>query len=727
VTDIASRRTEDLLEGLTEAQRVAVTTEAAPLCILAAAGAGKTRVLTRRIAHRVGTGRADPRHVLALTFTRKAAAEMALRLRQLGLRERVVTGTFHAVASAQLRRWWADRGQPAPVLLQRKARLLAPLVAARPGLAGVPVADIAGQIEWARARLITPDTFEATARSSQRALPAPARELASVYGRYEDEKRRRGLIDFDDLLARCADAILGDPAFAAAQRWRWRHVFVDEFQDVNPLQHRLLLAWLGDSVDLCIVGDPNQAIYGWNGADPRLLAEVTDRWPTTEVVRLDANHRCSPQIVAAAAAVLGPDGATLVSSRPDGPAVTSRAWASSDAEAEGVAAAVRRAHDAGSPWSACGVLVRTNAQAVAIAEACRAASVPVRMPGGAALLDQPAARVACEELARRPDASVRVAAADLDHWATIGGPLPAMVDRGVSEGLLSGRSRPGSGVAAGDPAAARRSSPGDAGDGSGAEERAVLAALADLARHAARIDETMTVGGWLQWLPAALGREDELAGDDAVTVCTFHRAKGLEWSAVWVCGLEAGLVPIGRATSPAAEAEERRLLYVALTRARRELHCSWAEERRFGNRAVRRQPSPWLSLIQCRSADGPDDGSPATPPTPEQWQQRLREQRDRLRAGGPPRRRPSSGALRPDWPVADAHLADALRDWRSSVARASGVPAHVVLHDTVLLAVAATRPRDRQALLSVPGLGPLKADRYGDRLLALVEQSARSA
>jgi DNA helicase-2/ATP-dependent DNA helicase PcrA len=679
---------DELLDGLTGAQRHAVTTPSTPLCILAGAGAGKTRVLTRRIAYRTATGTADAAHVLALTFTRKAAAEMTGRLRHVGLRDRVAAGTFHAVASAQLRRWWADRGQSAPVLLDRKARILAPILAERPALAGVALADVAAQIEWARARLVGPDRFAEAARASGRALPVPGEQVAAVYARYEHEKRRRGVVDFDDILDRCAAVIEDDPGFAAAQRWRWRHVFVDEFQDVNPLQYRLLLAWLGDRRDICVVGDPNQAIYGWNGADPRLLDGVADRWPGTEIVRLDANHRCSPQIVAAAAAVLGSAGSGLTSSRPDGPAVAVRAWPSAEAEAHGVAAAVSAAHGRGLRWSQCAVLVRTNAQAVAIAEACRAAAVPVRTPGGAALLDDPVARWVLTELGHRPGLPVRVAVADLDGWATDG--AGELVTRGAG---------------------------GDAGDAL-RQAQGVVGALGELARHAERIDNAMTVGAWIGWLPAALGRDVGAERDDAVTVCSFHRAKGLEWNAVWVCGLEAGLVPIGRAATPAAEAEERRLLYVALTRAGQELTCSWAEERSFGGHAVRRQPSPWLSAL------GPDGTDEPVAPTVEEWQRRLAEQRARLSEGTSRRRRPSSGALPPDWPTPDPRVLDALRAWRAGVARASGVPAHVVLHDTVLLMLAAVRPADHAALVALPGLGPVKAERHGATLLALVAAEA---
>jgi DNA helicase-2/ATP-dependent DNA helicase PcrA len=692
-----------LLDGLTPAQRRAVTTEAAPLCVLAAAGAGKTRVLTRRIAYRVAAGTADPSRVLALTFTRKAAGEMGARLASMGMRERVTTGTFHAVAAAQLRRWWADRGQPMPALLDRKSRLLGPIVGARPGLRGASVADVAATIEWAKARLVVPADLESAARSAHRGLPAAGDDIAAAYERYEHEKTKRGLLDFDDLLVRCADAIGRDPVFAAAQRWRWRHVFVDEFQDVNPLQDRLLRAWLGPSVDLCVVGDSDQAIYGWNGADPALLASFPTRWPGCEVVSLDANHRCSPQIVAAAASVLGPAGARLVSSRADGAKVTVRSWPSTAAEAQGVAGELRRAKTEGKAWSQMAVLVRTNAQSVPIAEACRAAGVPVRTPGSVALLNQPAVRRALDELRRRPGARIRTAIWDLDEWAT-----------------AAVASQP---PAAGGPSCRPAVSP----DGDG--DAAALVAVAALARYAERLDEAMTVGTWLDWLPVTLGSDSESGSADAVTICSFHRAKGLEWASVWLCGVEAGLVPIGRAVSPAALDEERRLLYVAMTRAALELRCSWSETRSFGSGTVRREPSPWLSSIE----DATMDGEPERPEvTPAEWQRRLVVQRDRLRAGrgsGPSagRRHRVAGSVGADWPAPDARVLDALRSWRAEAARAAAVPAHVVLHDTILTALAAVRPADEAALLQVPGLGPVKASRYGPTLLALVADRAVSA
>lgn len=672
-----------LLGDLTAAQRQAVETDAAPLCVLASAGAGKTRVVTRRIAYRVATGSADARHVLALTFTRKAAAELGERVMALGLRERITAGTFHSVAAAQLRQWWRDRGVAPAAVLASKARLVSELASQRPTLAGAGPAALAGEIEWAKARLVAPADFEDASRG--RDLPAPAADIASLYQRYQHELTRRGLIDFDDLLARCAAALQSDPAFAAAQRWRWRHLFVDEYQDLNPLQFRLLRGWLGPGVDLCAVGDPHQAIYGWNGADPGLLAAFSEHWPGATVLRLDDNHRCTPQVVAAAAAVLGPAAGGLRSSRADGPPPAVIAYPSDRAEARGAAAEVRAARHRGLPWSQMAVLVRTNAQAGAFRDAFRAAGIPHRVTGAAALLDEPAVQQALEDLRRRRTLPFPLLAADLS-------------------------------TAAGDP---------------GAGSAPALSRLADLAREFASVDAEATADGFLAWLPAA-GGEDTAEGDGAVTISSFHRAKGLEWEAVWVCGLERGLVPLTRAASAAAEAEERRLLYVALTRAQRELHCSWAETRHFGARGVPRDPSPWLAAIDLAAGAAPNLDTSG----PDEWRQRLAEQRQALRsarrAQGRPRRRggagPASEPSRGDGAeAADRLLMAELRAWRAQRARAAGVPAHVLLHDRTIEALATRRPGDEEALLAVPGMGPVKVARFGPQLLALLGAHRASA
>ena len=643
----------ELLDGLTPAQRNAVVSPGAPLCILAGAGAGKTRVLTRRIAHRVATGSAEAGHVLALTFTRRAAGELASRLRALGVRDRVTAGTFHAVAYAELRRRWADRGEVAPTLLDRKSRLLGSVLAGRClTRSEASLGELAAEIEWAQARLVAPGDYARSALAAGRRPPLPAEEMGALYGRYETEKRRRGLVDFDDLLLRLITAMEGDASFAAAEQWRWRHIFVDEFQDVNPLQHRLLLTWLGERTDLCVVGDPNQAIYAWNGADPRLLAGFRDAHPTAEVVRLDDNHRSSPQIVAAAVAALGgdagPAGLTR-STRPDGPAVTVRSYASEHDEARGVASSLRRRHGPGVAWSQLAVLARTNAQLVIVDRALRAVGIPSRVAGGG-LLERPEVAAALQALTAAGPGALAARLPDL-------------------AGLASAESED--------------------------ERRVSVELLGGLGREYLQLDPQATIEGFAAWLDASL--RGDRGGDtrppaDAVTLSTFHRAKGLEWPVVFLVGLEDGLVPIGRDLD-----EERRLLYVALTRAEWEVHCAWASRRSFGDRAVPRRPSPWLGAIEASAHPGL---------IPEAMPDDLRASRDRLR--------------RPVQPGVDQAVLAALNEWRAQAARAAQVSPHVVFHDATLAALAAARPTTTSELLAVPGLGPVKAARYGETLLALV-------
>jgi DNA helicase-2/ATP-dependent DNA helicase PcrA len=637
---------------LNEAQRRAVTTDAAPLCILAGAGSGKTRVLTRRIAHRVASGTAEADRVLALTFTRKAAGEMASRLRGLGVPGRPTVGTFHAVAYAQLRRRWADRGESEPALLDRKVRIIGPLMR---GSTAVP-ADVAGEIEWAKARMINPSAYAMQATKAGREPPLPATDIAELYRRYEKEKRRRGLVDFDDLLFQLAKAIEDDESFADAQRWRFRHLFVDEFQDVNPVQHRLLTAWLGDRPDLCVVGDPNQAIYAWNGADASYLTDFTRRFRTAEVVRLDENYRSSPQILAAANAVLADGfvkGAELKANRPAGPMPDVQPYPDEQAEADGVVDGIRTAHQPGSQWSDFAVLVRTNAQTVVIERALTEAGIPVRVRGDGAFLQQPEIRQALQDL-RTGRLAERV-----DELESR---LPLIVPE---------------------------------------DRRANVETLITMAREYLAADPAGTPAGFSGWLTAALRHDAGGTEADAVDLVTFHRAKGLEWPVVFVCGLERGLVPIGRAETPAERAEERRLLYVALTRAERELHCSWAMQRTFGTRTMNRQPSPWIAVIQsacgrpAAAMSGPGRAAGAGAAT------------------GPKKLRAS--ALAPDPP-----LLAALKSWRLERARKAGLPAYIIFPDKTLEAIAAARPANDHELLAIPGVGPVKLASWGREVLELL-------
>jgi ATP-dependent DNA helicase UvrD/PcrA len=668
-----------LLSDLNDRQREAVTTLTTPLSILAGAGSGKTRVLTRRIAWLARQGVIEPRHVLAVTFTRKAAGELSDRLERLGVRRAVTSGTFHGLALAQLRRRWRDRGETVPALLERKSKILAPLLGGGSSV-GAEAAEVAGEIEWAKARLVAPCGYEAAVTAAGRATPRPAGEIASLYDRYETEKSRRGVVDFDDLLWRLADALESDAEFAAVIRWRHRHFFVDEFQDVNPAQFRLIRLWLGDRRDLCVVGDDDQAVYGFTGADAGYLVHFARHFPGAGVVRLEENYRSTPQVLAAAHAVLPGGSRRKKPLRPtlaDGPLPTVAAYASDRDEAESVARAIQAAHQPGAPWAGTTVLYRTNAQSAPLEAALRAARIPYRVRGAARFLDRPAVAAALNELRR--------AAA-----AAPGLPLKAHL-----AGLLEWAEEAGGGEEA------------------TRDRREHVDALVRLGHEYVTVDDgEATAAGFITYLLTVLAEEDP-TGADAVDLLTFHKAKGLEWPTVFVTGLERGLVPIAYAETPAALAEERRLLYVALTRAERELHLSWAQRRTLGGREMTRQASAYLTSIEAAlAAFGPDgDGD---------WQAAVAAERARLAkaraAAG--RGRAMVGAS------ADPRVLAELVAWRKTLARASGVPAQVIFHDATLAAVAEAKPTDRAALMALPGLGPLKVERYGDELLALVARSS---
>jgi DNA helicase-2/ATP-dependent DNA helicase PcrA len=673
-----------LLEGLDATQRDAVTSTAAPLAILAGAGSGKTRVLTRRIAWQSREQLVDPAHVLAVTFTRKAADELRTRLGRLGVRESVTAGTFHAIALAQLRRRTEEAGRTMPALLERKVRLLIPLVPGRGREATLLAAEVASEIEWAKARLVKPAGYEHAVAAAGRTPPRAAGEVAEIFAAYEREKRKRKLVDFDDLISGCADALEHDADFAAAQRWRFRHLFVDEFQDASAAQFRLVRAWLGDRSDLCVVGDGDQAIYGFAGADSSYLVRFLrhfppEQFPAAGVVQLGSNYRSTPQVVAAAGAVLGAPGRrrpAVHATRPDGPVPEIAEFPSDDAEAAAVARAVRTLHEPGRRWSRIAVLYRVNAQSAAFEEALARAGVPFRVRGGGRFLDRPEVKVALDTLraAARAAPSRRFA----EH----------LTDFASDADTLS------------------------------EERREHIDALARLGREYLEAEGgSGTVDGFLAFLQASLQGDDAGASADAVELLTFHRAKGLEFDTVFVTGLERGLVPISYAKTPEALDEEQRLLYVALSRAERALHLSWARQRAVGMRIANRTPSPWLARIERAVTSGVDPDAPAA-----DARARIADARDRVgRAGGATSRPTGSAAVPPD----DAPLYDALVAWRLRQSRAANAPAYVIFPNSTLAAIAAARPASARDLLAVPGIGPVKAERYGDAVLALVTEHAR--
>ena len=577
-----------LLDDLDSHQRAAVVSTAAPLAIIAPAGSGKTRVLTRRVAYRVREGLADGRHVLAVTFTRRAAGELVARLGALGAEGPISAGTFHAIALAQLRRFAAERNRETPRVLERKARVLGPLMTSRGReAAAAGVNDVAAEIEWAKARLVAPERYELAVRAVGRRVPRPAAQIADLYARYELEKRRRHLVDFDDVLRTTADLIEGDETLAAVVRFRVRHLFVDEFQDATPLQLRVVRAWLGASRDLTVVGDPAQAIYGFAGADAAPLVEFERAFPGSETIALTRNYRSTPAIVAVAEAALGSvdTGAREqpAAVRPDGERPVIVAYADADAEAAAIADACWRAYADGVPWARMAVLFRTNAQSAGFEAAFARRGVPFRAGDASRFAARPEVRAMLDWLHRasaeqpgRPLAHVLADfAADLDAPAT-------------EELLEQGREY----VAA---------------EGDGAD-----------------------VAGFATWLDVAGASVDSAtdAPGSGVQLVTFHRAKGLEWDLVFVTGLERGLVPIAWATTPEARAEERRLLHVALSRARDELRCSWARSRAGTRRTASREPSPFLGALEHEAVAARVETLPAL--------DHLAELRTTLAAASPP-------------------------------------------------------------------------------------------
>ncbi len=688
-----------LLAGLNDAQRQAVTAAGGPVVVLAGAGSGKTRVLTRRIARRILDDETDPRRVLALTFTRKAAAELRHRLAGLGLRDGIQAGTFHAVALLQLRERWVDRGIVPPTLLKGKTRLVASLLSTtrsrsdRSGSRTLAL-DVVAEIDWARARLIDPDDYPTVAAANGRTPPVAAERITDLLGRYAQEKQRRRVVDFDDLLELALRDLRRDPSFAAAIRWRYRHLYVDELQDVNPLQFALLEQWRGESDDLFVVGDPNQAIYGWNGSDPQLLATFARREPAATVIELRENHRSTPQILAVAAATI--EARALDATRADGPAPTITAYADAEAEAIGIARRVAQAHAEGARWSDQAVLARTNAQLPTIERALLDAGIPVHLRSESGPLTAPEVRT---ELKLLVDAPELVAAYD---------DLVAQLD----------------------------ADPDGPSSVAAIERRANLAALVRLVGEYLAVEITPSGAGLAAWLETV--RVDDVDGEtDAVELASFHAAKGLEWEVVHIAGLEDGFVPVAYATTGGQLAEERRLLYVAITRARTELHLSWARQRTFTTRPIDRSPSPLLGPV----AEAVDRLGVA-PLHRVDWRAKLAESRRSLDAGivnagaepaarsrrGPqsvqpgrrarPRRR---GAARAPDP-----LSEALVEWRARKARAADVAHHAVLSDHALRTIAATRPTTRGKLAEVGGLGPAKLARYGEELLGLIAHHTAS-
>lgn len=672
------------LDGLDEEQIAAVTAPRGPVCVLAGAGTGKTRTITRRIGHLVATGHVAPGQVLAVTFTARAAGEMRTRLRTLGITG-VQARTFHAAALRQLRYFWprAVGGSPWP-LLEGKLRVVGQAAArARAGTDAATLRDLAGEIEWAKASLVTPGRYAATAARLRRVTPGPAEQVAAVYAGYEELKNGAALLDFDDLLLHVASALEEHGDIAQEFRDRYRCFVVDEYQDVTPLQQRVLEAWLGDRDDLTVVGDANQTIYTFAGATPRYLLEFPRRFPEAVLVRLTRDYRSTPQVVACANAVIGsardrPAGTRLrlVGQLPPGPEPEFTEHDDEPAEAAAVTASIRRIIAGGVPAAEVAVLFRINAQSEAYEQALTDAGVPYQVRGGERFFSRPEIR--------RAMTLVR----------TAGPGTGALVDdvRAVLQPVGLTAEPPG-----------------------GAQQRAQwesLLALVELAEELLAVEP----GADLSRFAAELQMRADAAHPptvQGVTLASVHAAKGLEWDVVFVVGLVDGTLPIQHADGDeSAIEEERRLLYVGVTRARRRVLLSWALARQPGGARRRRRSRFLHGLIPQEHPASRIAGAPAgTKP-------RCRVCGSPLVGGDAVRQRRCSGCPSD----VDTELLDRLRTWRGDEARGQQVPAFVVFTDATLAAIAEQRPSDRAALVGIPGIGARKLDRYGEAVLALVTE-----
>ena len=555
---------EALLAGLDPEQRQVALAARGPVCVLAGAGTGKTRAITYRIAYAALSGTVDPAHVLALTFTVRAAGELRGRLRQLGVGQ-VRASTFHAAALRQLNYFWPRvvGGRP-PQLIDSKAALVREAAKrALVRLDGTPgaLADTAAEIEWAKVIQVRPDGYPAAAAAAGRSAVAGADNLAAVFAAYEELRRERHLIDFESVLELTA-AILIDSRVAAGQVHDiFRHFVVDEYQDVNPLQKLLLEAWLGDRDDLCVVGDPNQVIYSFTGATSTYLTGFTAEFPAATMVRLVRDYRSTPQVVAVANQLVR-SASPLAAQRPPGPRPVLIEYPDDAAEAAGLAHRVRTLMTAGVPAREIAILVRVNADTERFELALAEAGLPYVIRGTERFYDRPVVRQALVLL--RGAARGETAGDSSDS-------LPDSV-RHVLTGI---------GLTPRPPSALR-------GAASVRENWESLAAIAQLAddMHAAGPEATLADFSAELTMRADLGQAPAV---DGVTLASMHAAKGLEWDAVLLPGLVEGLMPIVHARTAEALEEERRLLYVAVTRAREHLCLSWSSARAPGGRGGRQR------------------------------------------------------------------------------------------------------------------------------------------
>lgn len=641
---------ERVFSGLNDAQREAVESTRGAVCILAGAGTGKTTTITRRIAWQVGSGEFDAGQILAVTFTQKAAREMGDRLGRLGA-SGVRAMTFHAEALGQFRRFSPHQ----PDILSHKGQILHQIAQRLP----MPhrftaLRDLAGEIEWAKNRRLSARDYLSGIHGHE--PPLPPELMQRVYVEYEKRKRRAGMIDFEDLLERTVEILATDERALALVRGRYHAFTVDEYQDVNLLQQTLLDQWVGARGDVCVVGDDYQSIFGFTGASASYLLRFPQRFDQCTVVTLTENHRSTPEILTVANRLvprMGGSRKQLRAVRASGPAPQLRDFDSGPDEVGFIVDACRTHHDDGMQWEDMAVLFRINGRSEDFEEAFARAGIPYQVRDGS-FLARPAARAFLARVRRAPEdlaaAGAEQIARELGYDA-----------RGKYE----------------------------AGDE--ATRQADLERLQQLARELQAARDDATLQDFVEDVRARFATEEQGRG---VQLMTYHRAKGLEFDAVFLPRLEDKEMPFALSTSAEDIAEERRLFYVGITRAKRYLSLSYARSRE-GERRSKPRRSPFADEILP---------PPARADVVARDRAAASEARERKRV--------------PDGPPDP--LLDALKAWRLDVAKRAGLPAYVVFHDSTLQQIAQQKPGSHAELRAIPGVGAIKMQRYGDDLLAVL-------